>query len=144
MLITVVIPAFNEEAYLGVTLASLERAAALLREKENLSTEVVVVDNESLDSTAEVARRFGATVVKEAEHNVAKVRNAGARSAGGDVLVFVDADTTVPAELLRRVFEVMGDPNCHGGAVDTDYRPARLTSKIYLRLWRIIGGLAGL
>jgi glycosyltransferase involved in cell wall biosynthesis len=143
-LISVVIPAFNEEAYLGRTLAGLGRAAAFLRVKKNLSAEVFVVDNDSSDSTADVARAFGAAVVKEAQHNVAKVRNAGAWAAGGDVLVFVDADTSVPEELLSRVVEVMAEPNCLGGAVDTDYRPARLSSKLYLRFWRIVGNLAGM
>src|SRR5829696_3493306 len=132
MLISVVIPAFNEEAYLGRTLASLGRAAASLREKVNLSAELVVVDNDSSDSTADVARAFGAAVVKEAQNNVAKVRNTGARAARGDVLVFVDADTVVPAELLCRVVEVMAESGCLGGAVDTDYRPVKLSSKLYL------------
>ena len=56
MLISVVIPAFDEEAYLGPTLASLNGAAAFLREKGGVSTEIVVVDNDSTDSTGTVAR----------------------------------------------------------------------------------------
>jgi glycosyltransferase involved in cell wall biosynthesis len=144
MLISVVIPAFNEEAYLGRTLASLDRARAFLREEAGVAAEIIVVDNESLDSTADVARGFGATVVKETEHNVAKVRNTGARFANGDVLVFVDADTVVPRGVLRRVVEVMCEPTCLGGAVDTDYRPGKLASKIYLGLWRLVGKLAGM
>jgi len=144
MLISVVIPAFNEEAYIGQTLASLDRARAFLRKEEGVSAEIIVVDNESMDATANVACGFGAAVVKETQHNVAKVRNTGARFANGDVLVFVDADTVVPCELLRRVVEVMGEPTCFGGAVDTDYRPGKLTSKIYLGLWRLVGKLAGM
>jgi glycosyltransferase involved in cell wall biosynthesis len=143
MLISVVIPAFNEEAYLGATLASVGRAAALLSDGGGVSAEVVVVDNDSSDSTAEVARAFGATVVGETRHNVAAVRNTGARLAGGDVLVFVDADTVVPRGLLRRVAGVLAEPGCPGGAVDTDYRPAKLASKIYLRAWRLVGRLSG-
>ena len=143
MLISVVIPAFNEEDHLGETLTSLDRAAALLREK-GISAEIIVVDNNSLDSTAGVAREYGATVIKETQHNVAKVRNTGARFANGDVLVFVDADTIVPDGLLWRIVEVMGEATCVGGAVDTNYRPAKLSSKIYLQLWRILGKLAGM
>jgi glycosyltransferase involved in cell wall biosynthesis len=144
MLISVVIPAFNEEAYLGRTLAGLGRAAVFLLGKENLTTELVVVDNDSSDSTADVARASAAAIVKEMQHNVAKVRNTGARAADGDVLVFVDADTLVPDELLWRIVEVMSEPSCFGGAVDTDYRPVRLSSKIYLRFWRIVGNLTGM
>jgi glycosyltransferase involved in cell wall biosynthesis len=130
MLISVVIPAFDEEAYLGPTLASLNAARALLLEREGVPTEIVVVDNDSTDSTDQVASEFGAGVVRESVHNIARVRNKGAASAAGDVLVFVDADTTVPAELLWRVFDAMSEPKCLGGAVDTDYRPSKLASKI--------------
>ena len=129
MLISVVIPAFDEEDYLGPTLASLNGAAALLREKKGVSTEIIVVDNDSSDSTGAVAREFGARVVSETVHNIAKVRNTGAAAAVGDVLVFVDADTTVPAELLWRVFDAASGPGCLGGAADTDYRPSKLASK---------------
>lgn len=144
MLISVIIPAFNEEDYIGETLASLNRAIAFLREKEIISAEIIVVDNDSVDLTASVARDFGATVIKETRHNVAKVRNTGAESASGDVLVFVDADTIVPDKLLRRIVDAMAEPTCIGGAVDTNYRPAKLTSKIYLRFWRIIGKMTGM
>ncbi|HSB09445.1 MAG TPA: glycosyltransferase [Blastocatellia bacterium] len=144
MLISVIIPAFNEEDYLGQTLASLDRAIASSPKEESIPAEIIVVDNNSLDSTADTARDFGATVVTETEHNVAKVRNTGARFASGDILVFVDADTIVPSDLLWRIAEVMTEPTCFGGALDTNYRPAKLTVKIYLQLWRIIGKLAGM
>jgi glycosyltransferase involved in cell wall biosynthesis len=143
MLISVIIPAFNEEDYLGETLASLKRAALLLK-REKTSAEIIVVDNDSSDSTADVARGFGAAVVKETRHNVAKVRNTGARFAQGEVLVFVDADTIVPDELLWRVVVLMAEPTSFGGAVDTNYRPAKLASKIYLQVWRVIGRSAGM
>ncbi len=142
MLVSVVIPAFNEEDYLPGTLASLDRATTFLRKKESVSVEIIVVDNNSADSTADVARHFGATVVAETRHNIAKVRNTGATFANGDILVFIDADTIVPRELLWRIVEVMAEPTCLGGALDTNYRPAKLAVKIYLRLWRIIGKLA--
>ena len=144
MFISVVIPAFNEESFVGETLARVALARERLREREGVAAEVIVVDNDSSDSTAEVARRSGAAVVTERRRNVASARNAGASAAAGDVLVFIDADTLAPAELLRRVFQVMDGPGCLGGAVDTDYRPAKLASKIYLRSWRVVGKLLGM
>jgi glycosyltransferase involved in cell wall biosynthesis len=143
-LISVVIPAFNEEACLGGTLARFNRAKEVLQENEGISAEIIVVDNDSADSTAEVARAFGATVAKEKQHNVAKVRNTGARLAKGNILVFIDADTIAPDTLLWRIVEAMSEPACFGGAVDTNYRPKKLTVKIYLRIWRLIGKLAGM
>jgi glycosyltransferase involved in cell wall biosynthesis len=144
MLISVVIPAFNEAGYLGETLASLNRAKAFLQREGGLQAEIIVVDNDSDDSTADVARALSATVVGEKQHNVAKVRNSGAKLSHGDVLVFVDADTVVPDKLLWRIVEVMSDASCFGGAVEPDYRPIKRTVKVYLQFWRVIGKLIGM
>jgi glycosyltransferase involved in cell wall biosynthesis len=144
MLISVVIPAFNEEGYLGETLASLNRAKACLQGERSFQAEIIVVDNDSDDSTADVARALGATVARETQHNVAKVRNTGAKLCNGDVLVFIDADTIVPDKLLSRIVEAMSDATCFGGAVDPDYRPMKLTVKAYLQFWRVLGKLIGM
>lgn len=144
MPISIIIPAFNEADYVGGTLASLHQAKTSLSEKLNMSAEIILVDNGSTDSTVKVACAYGVTVAEETRHNVATVRNTGARLANGDVLVFVDADTIVPEKLLCRIVEVMAEPTCFGGAVDTDYRPQKLVSKIYLWCWRIVGKLSGM
>ena len=143
-LISVVIPAFNEEDFLSNTLASINQARTFLSEAESVAAEIIVVDNDSSDATADIARRLGATVARETRHNIAKVRNTGAKLSRGDILVFVDADTTVPAELLTSIVDAMSDENCLGGALDTDYRPMKLTVQAYLKFWRIIGRLAGM
>ncbi len=80
-----------------------------------------------------------ATVARERRHNVAKVRNTGAKLSNGNVIVFVDADTVVPDKLLSRIVEVMSDATCFGGAVEPDYRPIKRTVKVYLQFWRVIG-----
>ena len=144
MLLSIVIPAFNEAAYLGETLASLSRAQAFLQQEEDIQAEIIVVDNNSDDSTADVARTMGAIVTSERHHNVAKVRNSGAQVTRGDVFVFVDADTLVPATLLARIAQTMSDANCFGGAVDTDHRPRKLEVRVYLQFWRIIGRALGM
>jgi glycosyltransferase involved in cell wall biosynthesis len=144
MSISVVIPAFNEEAYLGPTLASLNRAKASLEIQAGLTAKIIVVDNDSDDSTADVARAWGAAVATEKQHNVAKVRNCGARLSSGDVLIFLDADTVVPDELLSRIVAAMSDPSCYGGAVDPDYQPKKVTVKVYLQFWGILGRLMGM
>src|SRR5258705_6116779 len=115
MLISVVIPAFNEELYLPATLSSLRDANSVCR----CSVELIVVDNESSDRTREVARSFGATVVHEAVHNIARVRNTGGSAARGDVLAFVDADTIVSPYFLEKVAAAIGDPACVGGSADS-------------------------
>lgn len=144
MLVSVIIPAFNESIYLGETLTSVNRAKALLQNETKFTAEIVVVDNDSDDSTADVARAFGATIATEKRHNIATVRNCGAKVSCGEVLIFVDADTLMPEKLLVRIAIAMSDSTCFGGAVDTDYRPRKLTVRVYLQSWRVLGNLMGM
>ena len=137
--LTIIVPAFNEEAYLDSTLDSIQAAAAQLRSCSNVDIDTIVVDNNSRDQTAAVARDRGARVVREPVQGIARARNAGARHAEGDVLVFIDADVTVPHNLLQEVHAAMSDPDCVGGGVDVDYRPKRHSVKLYLRAWRVPG-----
>ena len=58
--------------------------------------------------------------------------------------MFVDADVIVPPTLLDEIRKVMSDPDCVGGAVDIDYRPKRLSMRIYLRGWRLLARLTGM
>lgn len=138
---SVIIPAFNEERYLGPTLESLNAAVERLRRERGKSAEVIVVDNASTDGTAAVARQLGATVHHEADHNIARARNLGAEQALAPVLVFIDADTLVPTAFMTRVADEMADPRCLAGAMDTEYRPKRRTMRLYLGLWRVFGQL---
>jgi len=142
--ISVIIPAFDEERYLPATLQAVENSALLLRSRDGVNAEVIVVDNNSTDATATVARSLGAHVVAESEHNIARVRNRGAATAQGKVLVFLDADTHMPEELLQRIHQVFAAQGCVGGAVDTEYRPKKRSIRVYLGLWRLLGRAAGM
>jgi glycosyltransferase involved in cell wall biosynthesis len=144
MLISIIVPAFNEERYIGITLDSIKQAQLLLLNEKGVPAEIIVVDNDSTDSTASMARSFDAEVFNEPTHNVAKVRNVGASRASGDILVFVDADVVVPESLLCRIYEAMSNELCLGGAVDTNYLPAKYLVKVYLRMWRLVGRFAGM
>ncbi|MDE0394088.1 MAG: glycosyltransferase [Gammaproteobacteria bacterium] len=144
MTLTVIVPAFNEEAYLGPTLDSVRAAADHLCTRSDADVQIIVVDNGSEDRTASVARSGGAVVVHEPVRSIARARNAGARHAIGEVLVFVDADVTVPRTLLHTVHGTMRDSACVGGGVDVDYRPRRLLVRLYLHGWRLVGRLTGM
>lgn len=112
---TFIIPAFNEEALLPATVGAVAEAAeAALPPGE---WEIVVVDNNSSDRTAEVARAAGARIVFEGHQQIARARNAGARAARGAYLVFIDADTLLPVPLMHRIREEMETgQSCGGGA----------------------------
>ena len=142
--LSVVIPAFNEEAYLGATLDSLRAAAEALWAQAGVEIETIVVDNNSRDWTVAIAREQGATVVHEPVQLIARARNAGARRASGDVLVFVDADVIVPPEFLIRIHAAMSDPGCIGGGVETAWRARRLSVRLYLGAWWLLVRLTGM
>ena len=144
MRLTVIVPAFNEEAYLAPTLRSIRATADEARAASGADVDVVVVDNASVDETAAVARTLGATVVHEPVQGIARARNAGAHGAAGDVLVFFDADVDVPRALLAAICAAMRDPACVGGGVDLDYRPRRPFIRLYLRLWRVLARVTGM
>jgi glycosyltransferase involved in cell wall biosynthesis len=90
--ISVIVPAFNEEKLLAASLAEMRTAAAAFT-RHGWNYELIVCDNNSTDRTAEIARAAGAAVVFEPFNQIGRARNTGARSATGDWLVFVDADS---------------------------------------------------
>lgn len=73
------------------------------------TAEVIVVDNNSSDRTAELAIGAGAQVVFEPVNQIARARNAGAAAAKGDWLLFIDADSLLSAELLDDIFRLIDE-----------------------------------
>lgn len=138
MKISIVIPAYNEEKCLPATLEKINAALTNV----DCATEIIVVDNESTDKTAQIAKNFGAKVFTETEHNIARVRNTGAKNASGDVLIFVDADTFVPETLFQIIADKMKDEKYFGGAVAVDYDQfQRKWMKLYMLGWKFWGTL---
>jgi len=97
---------------IGETVRVLNASARALNEP----FEVIVVDDASTDGTAAIARAEGAAVIGVSLRKISAVRNAGARAAKGDVLVFVDADTLVPEASLRGMLAALAAGAVAGGA----------------------------
>jgi glycosyltransferase involved in cell wall biosynthesis len=112
--VSVVVPAFNEEAGLDATLRSIG-AAMQAFDAAGWTSELIVCDNNSTDRTATIARAAGATVVFEPYNQIGRARNAGAAAATGRWLVFVDADSHPTAALFTDVAAAMRDPRCLAG-----------------------------
>jgi glycosyltransferase involved in cell wall biosynthesis len=108
---SVIIPAYNEEAWLDKTLAALGIAMNAVP----MRGEVIVVNNNSDDKTPEIASQSGATIVFEPVNQISRARNAGARAASGKYLIFLDADTILAPELLKTALEYLSDNTCCGG-----------------------------
>jgi rSAM/selenodomain-associated transferase 2 len=100
MKLSVIVPALDEEQALPAALA----AAAPLRSRGH---ELIVVDGGSLDRTLELARA-AADRVLSAPRGRARQMNAGAERAGGDVLLFLHADTLLPADADRCIAGALG------------------------------------
>jgi len=94
--LTVIIPTLNEIAYLPQLLDALAV-------QTRLPDEVIVADAGSKDGTAELARARGARIINGGMPAVG--RNAGARAAKGDLLLFLDADVLPPPDFIARVLE---------------------------------------
>ena len=99
---SLIIPAYNEEAYLPALLSSVEVARTRYVDGPD-EIEVLVVDNMSTDATADLARSRGCRVVQEERRIIAAVRNTGARNAHGHIFVFIDADNTIHPETFNAI-----------------------------------------
>jgi glycosyltransferase involved in cell wall biosynthesis len=94
---SVVIPAFNEADYLSQTLESL-----LVQDFQG-NYEIIVVDNNSTDATAVIAKSYGARVVSEKHRGVCWARQKGTEVAKGEIVVSTDADTTFSKSWLSKI-----------------------------------------
>lgn len=126
--LSVIIPAWNEEKCVGRAIESLKHAAAVYARERGATAEIIVVDNNSSDRTADVARQHGAAVVFEPVNNIGKARNAGAKVARGRLLAFCDADNQVTENLLCLIHDHLMDPGIAGGG--TWIEPERRNLKI--------------
>ncbi|MCP5244695.1 MAG: glycosyltransferase [Burkholderiales bacterium] len=106
MHLSVIIPAFNEERLIMHCLKSVSESADSVR-STGFSYEIIVVDNNSTDQTAELARQFGAQVVFESINQIGRARNAGAAAAKGDWLLFVDADSLLNPGMITDILKLI-------------------------------------
>jgi len=84
--LSIIIPTLNEAKIINQTIARI---------RHSRRTEIIVVDGGSQDETAEIAESLGAKVLRTSPSKAAQM-NAGAAEAGGDVLLFLHADTRLP------------------------------------------------
>jgi glycosyltransferase involved in cell wall biosynthesis len=112
--ISVIIPAFNEEKLLGLTLEKVKEAMTAISHA-GWDSELIVCDNNSSDRTMEIARLNGAAVVFEPINQISRARNCGASSASGDWLVFIDADSHPSIPLFADMLEQIGKGRCLAG-----------------------------
>lgn len=111
---SVIIPAWNEAELLPRTLNALYEGM----KSQSVTGEVIVVDNNSTDSTSTIAESFGARVVFEKINNIGLARNSGAKAARGNIIIFTDADTLVNADLLHETLKRMTSGRFYAGGAN--------------------------
>jgi glycosyltransferase involved in cell wall biosynthesis len=110
--VSVLIPAYNEEALIARVIASVVQSFSAIPDR---SYEIIVCDNNSTDRTAEIAAMNGAKVVAESHNQIARARNTAAKAAKGNWFIFLDADTLLNTELLDRTLNCLASGEVVGG-----------------------------
>ena len=144
MRLSIIVPAYNEQDYLPDCLEHL--LAEVRRCPDPDAVEVLVVDNASVDATAEVARRVpGVRVVHEPNKGLTKARQAGLQAAAGELIGYVDADTRMPPGWIARVLRTF---ERHPGVVCVSgpyiYYDAKHWQRAMVRLYWVLAGKPGL
>lgn len=101
MLFSIIIPTYNERQYIEPCLQSIQNQSFSRSEFE-----IIVADSHSSDGTAEIAARLADKVLTIPRKGIAHARNAGAKEAAGNILVFVDADVVLQPDFLSVINEV--------------------------------------
>src|SRR5258706_6191332 len=132
--ISVVIPAYNEKNYIGKALESLTK-------QTRHANEIIVVDNNSTDRTAEIAKEYGVTVIHEEKQGFTPARNRGFNEAKGDIIAWIDADTIVPPNWVEIIYRNFTTRDIDGLTGPWVYYDAKIKSTVpslfYLFILRV-------
>lgn len=127
--VSIVIPCYNEERFIGRTLESLK--------KQNYSHgyEVIVVDNNCTDKTVAVAKSYGVRIIRENTPGVCWARQAGTEAANGKIIVSTDADTTFSSNWLQNIEQAFQqNKKCVAVAGPCSFSDGPWWGKIYPKL----------
>lgn len=102
--ISIIVPTFNEEKIIASTLGNVRKVAP--------EAEIIVADGGSRDNTKRIAEKYAK--VHATRGNVGNARNTGAKMSEGDILVFLDADTTITRQFVDEALKALADSNVVG------------------------------
>lgn len=104
--VSIVIPAYNEEEAIGTDLDNIIE----VMDKSSYQYEILVVDDGSVDSTAEIAEKKGVRVIRHKENRGSgAARKTGIKAAHGDIIVMTDADGSYPNHEIPNLLEYFPD-----------------------------------
>lgn len=123
MVISIIIPALNEEGYIGTTLEHLSTL------KGNF--EIIVVDGGSRDNTLAIINQYPVVKALSSEKGRAAQMNRGALNAHGEIVLFLHADTYLPPDAYMRIVEYLENPNHVGGSFYLTFDKKHILLKFY-------------
>ncbi len=128
MFISIIIPTYNEEKYIGKCFESLKKQSY-----ENF--EIVIVDDGSTDKTKEIVQKYKKIKLFGGKHKgTAFSRNLGAGKAKGEILIFIDADMTFDKYYLENLIKpILKNEKIIGTTHENEI--ATNTNNIWSRLW---------
>ena len=132
---SIVIPAHNEEKYIGKCIESILKAS---KPFEN-EVEIIVVLNRCTDKTEEIAKSYNCIVLKNNDKNLSKIRNAAVEIARGEIIVTIDADTLMNDHVLSKAEEHLSSGKYIGGGVTGKFE--RMSLGIFVSALLLIGPL---
>lgn len=115
MKLSVIIPTLNEANHIGPTINALNQHSRL-----DDNPEIIVIDSGSVDDTRKITATLGAALISYIPQKMGRayVLNEAVKYAHGDVLMFLDADTTVPIGYDDLIASALSDPKVIGGAFE--------------------------
>lgn len=133
MIVSVIIPAFNEEKSIGECLESLLK-------QTYKSIEIMVIDDDSHDLTVGIIKKFPVKLLKQSHQGPGTARNLGAKQAQGEILVFVDADMVFDPKFIENLVK----PIIKGEAIGTFSKEEYVLNKdnVWSKCWNINKGLS--
>jgi len=137
---TCIVPAYNEQEILPLTLPLIFES---IQNIPGYKGRVLVVDNNSSDKTADVAKSLGAEVVFEPYNQISKARNCGGNACSeDDYLFFIDADTFLNTDLLKKSLAALDSGRICGGG--TLLKMDGEKGKVITMLWTVISKVTNL
>jgi rSAM/selenodomain-associated transferase 2 len=137
--ISVIIPTLNEERSLSGTLACLS---------ESTFTEILIVDGGSTDGTLRLAQEFCARTsnarVITAPQGRARQMNEGAKSSQSEILLFLHADTQLPARAERIIERALAKPTVVGGRFNVRFDSPSIWGRVISSLMNHRSRLTGI
>lgn len=123
-LISVIVPAYNEEKNIGQCLDALKK-----QDFSHSNYEIIVVDNASTDKTGGIAKKMGVNVVFEPKKGIVFAFKKGINVARGDIVAFTDADTIVNKNWLSKIYRAFqSSPSLVAVGGRTIFRPITILS----------------